>query len=100
MRDMALKAVTLPEDLHKYLVKSTRGEMEVKVKGVQDSARALYAVGRQVIYTAIAISCGFAALSLHNRGEDGTVVNVLLGVAGFCGFMLLMSSIFSRPRGR
>jgi ubiquinone biosynthesis protein len=100
MRDMALKAVTLPEDLHRYLVKSTRGEMEVKVKGVNEGARAIYAVGRQVIYTAIAIATGFAALSMHNRGDEGTPVKVLLGVCGFCTFMLVMSSIFSRPKSR
>jgi predicted unusual protein kinase regulating ubiquinone biosynthesis (AarF/ABC1/UbiB family) len=100
MRDVALGAVTLPDDLRKYLVKSTRGEMEVKVKGVQDGARTLYAVGRQIIYTAIGIATGFAALSLHNRGEDGRPTTVLLGVCAFCTFMLVVSSIFSRPRRR
>jgi predicted unusual protein kinase regulating ubiquinone biosynthesis (AarF/ABC1/UbiB family) len=100
MRDMALKAITLPEDLHKYLVKSTRGEMEVKVKGVHEGARAIYAVGRQIIYTAIAIATGYAALSLRNRGDDGTVTKVLLAVCGFCTFMLLVSSLFSRPKSR
>ena len=100
MRDMALKAVTLPEDLHKYLVKSTRGEMEVKVKGVNEGARAIYAVGRQIIYTAIAIATGYAALSLHERGDDGTPTMILLGVCGFCAFMLIVSSIFSRPKSR
>ncbi len=100
MRDMALGAVTLPDDLRKYLVRATRGEMEVKVKGVQEGARTLYAVGRQLIYTAIGIASGFAALSLHSRGEDGTATTALLGLSGFCGFMLLMSSIFSRPNRR
>ncbi|HVJ88807.1 MAG TPA: AarF/UbiB family protein, partial [Labilithrix sp.] len=36
VRDMALGAVTLPEDLRKYLVRATRGEMEVRVRGVQE----------------------------------------------------------------
>ena len=40
------------------------------------------------------------ALSLHSRGEDGTPTKVLLGVACFCGFMLLVSSIFGRPGKR
>ena len=46
--------------------------MEVRVKGVQEGARTLYAIGRQLIYTAIGIATGYAALSLHSRGEDGT----------------------------
>ncbi|MBS2012195.1 MAG: AarF/ABC1/UbiB kinase family protein [Deltaproteobacteria bacterium] len=100
MRDMALGAVTLPEDLKKYLTRATRGEMEVRVKGVQEGARTVYAIGRQLIYTAIGIACGFAALSLHERGDDGAVTKTLLGIAGFCGFMLVLSSIFGRPRSR
>jgi ubiquinone biosynthesis protein len=97
VRDMALRAVTLPEDLRKYLQRATRGEMEVRVKGVQEGARTLYTVGRQLIYTAIGIATGYASLSLHGRGEDGTPTKVLLGVTCFCGFMLLVSSIFGRP---
>ncbi|MDF2695706.1 MAG: Ubiquinone biosynthesis monooxygenase UbiB [Labilithrix sp.] len=100
VRDMALGAVTLPDDLRKYLVRATRGEMEVRVKGVQEGARTIYAIGRQLIYTAIGLSTGFAALWLHSRGEDGTPTRALLGVAGFCAFMLVVSSIFSRPRSR
>jgi ubiquinone biosynthesis protein len=100
VRDMALRAVTLPEDLRKYLQRATRGEMEVRVKGVQEGARTLYTVGRQLIYTAIGIATGYASLSLHSRGEDGTPTKVLLGVACFCGFMLVVSSIFGRPGKR
>ena len=100
VRDMALRAVTLPEDLRKYLQRATRGEMEVRVKGVQEGARTLYTVGRQLIYTAIGIAAGYACLSLHSRGEDGTPTKVLLGVACFSGFMLLVSSIFGRPGRR
>jgi ubiquinone biosynthesis protein len=100
VRDMALGAVTLPDDLRKYLVRATRGEMEVRVKGVQEGARTIYAIGRQLIYTAIGLATGFAALWLHSRGEDGTPTRVLLGVTGFCTFMLVLSSIFSRPRSR
>lgn len=100
MRDMALGAVTLPEDLKKYLTRATRGEMEVKVKGVQEGARTIYTIGRQLIYTAIGIAAGFAALSLHSHGDDGTPTKVLLGVTCFCGFMLVVSSIFGRPKTR
>ena len=100
VRDMALGAVTLPDDLRKYLVRATRGEMEVRVRGVQEGARTIYAIGRQLIYTAIGLATGFGAMWFHARGEDGTAMRVLLGITGFCAFMLLVSSIFSRPRSR
>jgi ubiquinone biosynthesis protein len=97
---MALGAVTLPDDLRKYLVRATRGEMEVRVRGVQEGARTLYTIGRQIIYTAIGLATGYEALSLHAHGEDGTLTKTLAGVAGFCAFMLFVSSIFGRPRSR
>jgi len=97
VKDMALKAVTLPDDLRKYLHRATRGELEVRVRGVQEGARILYAVGRQVIYTSIGIACGVAALQLHFRGED-RVARWLVWIAGGAGVLLVLSSLFSRPR--
>lgn len=100
VRDMALGAVTLPDDLRKYLVRATRGEMEVRVRGMQEGARTVYAIGRQLIYTAIGLGTGYAALHLHERGEDGASTRALLGVSAFCAVMLAISSIFGRPRAR
>ena len=60
-KDMALKAFTLPEDLRRYLIRATRGDLEIRVRGVQEGARTIYAVGRQVIYTAIGIAFGIGS---------------------------------------
>ena len=97
VREMAMSAVTLPEDLKKYLVRGTRGELEVKVKGVQEGARTIYATGRQLIWTAIGVASGWAALELHLHGED-SLARWPLGVAGFCALTLIVLSIFARPR--
>jgi ubiquinone biosynthesis protein len=100
VRETAMRAVTLPEDVHKYLTRATRGELEVRVRGVQEGARTVYAVGRQVIYTAIGIAAGISALELHFHGEDVSA-RWLVGVAALMGVFLLLSSIFARPkRGR
>jgi predicted unusual protein kinase regulating ubiquinone biosynthesis (AarF/ABC1/UbiB family) len=99
IKETAMSAVTLPEDMRKYLTRATRGELEVRVRGVQDGARTIYAVGRQIIYTAIGIACGTAALQLHFRGEDG-IARWLVGVAIAMAVMLVFSSIFSRPKSR
>jgi len=97
VREMAMSAVTLPEDLKKYLVRATRGELEVKVKGVQEGARTIYATGRQLIWTAIGVASGWAALELHLHNED-SLARWPLGVAGFCALILIVLSIFARPR--
>jgi hypothetical protein len=97
IRETAMRAVNLPEEMHKYLAQATRGDFEVRVRGVQDGARTIYAVGRQVIYTAIGIAAGTAALQLHFHGEERPA-RALLVVAAVMGFLLLASSILARPR--
>lgn len=99
VRDMALSTVTLPDDMRKYLVRATRGDMEVRVRGLQEGARAVYTIGRQLIYTSIGIAAGFAALELHKGGDDA-LAKWLAGVAAFMGVMLVGSSVFGRPRAR
>ncbi len=97
IRETAMSAVTLPEDIHKYVTRATRGELEVRVRGVQEAARSIYAVGRQVIYTAIGIAAGTAALQLHFRGEDQYARWCVWGAAAM-GVLLVLSSIFARPK--
>jgi predicted unusual protein kinase regulating ubiquinone biosynthesis (AarF/ABC1/UbiB family) len=96
VRDAAMQAVTLPDEVHKYLAKATRGQLEVRVRGVQEGARTIYTVGRQIIYTAIAIFAGYEALQMHLAGK-ATLMKVFLGVAIGAGVLLLGSSIFARP---
>jgi predicted unusual protein kinase regulating ubiquinone biosynthesis (AarF/ABC1/UbiB family) len=98
VREMAMGAVTLPDDLRKFLTKATRGEMEVRVRGVEPGARAVYAVGRQAIYVAIAIAGCFAAMAYDGRGEHSHAV-AAYSVAGAAAVLFVLSSIFSRPRG-
>ncbi len=97
VRDMAMSAMTLPEDLRRYLTKANRAELEVRVRGVQEGGRALYAVGRQIIYTAIGLFAGSEALESWRRHEFAMARG--LTVAAACaGAMLVLSSLFSRPR--
>ena len=42
-KDMGLKALTIPDDLRKYLTRANRGEAEVRVKGLAQAAAVVYA---------------------------------------------------------
>jgi ubiquinone biosynthesis protein len=99
VRDMAMSAMTLPEDMRRYLTRANRGELEVRVRGLQEGGRAVYAVGRQIIYTAIALFAGSEALDSWRRHELGMARNLAI-VAGCAAFLLLFSSVFARPRSR
>ena len=58
-----------PEDMRRYLTRANRGELEVRVRGVQEGGRAVYAVGRQMIYTAIGLFAAYQALESWRRQE-------------------------------
>jgi ubiquinone biosynthesis protein len=94
-KDMALRAITLPEDLHKYLNKAVRGELEVKVRDVREGARLVYAASRQVVYAASAIAFGISALQLYLAKETNIAVACLGGV-GVMSFLFVASSIWTR----
>jgi ubiquinone biosynthesis protein len=99
IRDMAMSAMTLPEDMRRYLVKANRGEIEVRVRGLQDGARTIYATGRQLIYTAIGLLAAVEALESRRRHET-ELAHGLGGVAIAAALLLILSSIFSRPGGK
>jgi predicted unusual protein kinase regulating ubiquinone biosynthesis (AarF/ABC1/UbiB family) len=99
VRDMAMSAMTLPEDMRRYLTRANRGELEVRIRGLQEGGRAVYAVGRQIIYTAIALFAGSQALESWRRGELGMARNLGIAAAAAAA-LLLLSSLFARPRSR
>lgn len=99
VRDMAMSAMTLPEDMRKYLVRANRGELEVHVRGVQEGARTVYAAGRQVIYTAIGLFAAYEAIDAWRRHE-AMLTRWLAGTAIAMGVLLVLSSLFARPRRR
>ncbi|CAN5480053.1 AarF/UbiB family protein [soil metagenome] len=99
VRDMAMSAVTLPEDFRKYLTKATRGEIEMRVRGLHEGGRTVYVAGRQIIYAAFTIACGFAGLQLHFHGEDA-LARWPLGIGAVTFVFFLLSSALSRPKSR
>jgi predicted unusual protein kinase regulating ubiquinone biosynthesis (AarF/ABC1/UbiB family) len=99
IRDVAMSAMTLPEDMRRYLIKANRGELEIRVRGIQEGALSVYAAGRQIIYTAIGLFAGFEALESWRRHE-WQMARALAGAAIAAAALLLMSSLFARPRRR
>lgn len=96
-KDMALKAITLPEDLRKYLNRANRGEVEVRIKGLRQAAGLVYTGIRQGIYAALGIAAGLGALQLHLAGQAVLARYCLYGAAG-AGVLLLGSMLFTREK--
>lgn len=96
-KDMALKAITLPDDLRKYLTKANRGELEIRVR---DLSRAIQVVSqgvRQLIFTFVAIALGLGALQLYIAGHVDLARNLAWGAGAALGLALSMM-LFGRVR--
>jgi predicted unusual protein kinase regulating ubiquinone biosynthesis (AarF/ABC1/UbiB family) len=94
-KDMALRAITIPEDLGKYLRRANRGEAELNVRGLPQAAQLVYAGMRQLVYAALAIAAGYAALELHLAGRQQLAEYCLMGAAG-AALVLFASLILTR----
>ena len=102
VRDMALSALTIPEGIQRFLARANRGELEVRVHSLRESASLLYAAAHQLMYSLLAT--GAAVISYLSRERGDSVV--ALGAAAVAGFFLLclVGSLIAarrwrRPRG-
>jgi predicted unusual protein kinase regulating ubiquinone biosynthesis (AarF/ABC1/UbiB family) len=94
VRDTAMSALSLPDDMRKYLQRAVRGELEVNVRGLQDGTRLIYRALRQGTYALLAVAGGYGALQLYLHGER----RLASYVAGGAGAMLVLffgSAIFT-----
>ncbi len=94
-KDMAMQAVRLPEQLHKYLNKAVRGELEVRVRGISEGSKLIYRAARQLTYAATGIACGLASLQLHLAGQHQLASYCLAG-AGAMAVLFVLSSILAK----
>lgn len=96
-KDMGIKALTIPDDLRKYLTRANRGEAEVKIRGLAQAAGLVYAGVRQLIYAAFAIAAGMAALQLYLAGHTALAQYCMYGAAA--AGALLAGSLLVTNRG-
>jgi len=73
------------------------GEAEIRVRGLSHAAGLVYAGIRQVIYAALGIAAGFAALQLHLAGQTHLARYCLYGAAA-AGLLLLGSMLVTRSK--
>lgn len=96
-KDMGLKALTIPDDLRRYLTRANRGEAEVRVRGLQQAARLVYTGVRQLIFAAVGVAAGFAALQLYLAGHLELATYCAYG-AGSMGVLLALSMLLTSSK--
>lgn len=91
-KQIALSALSLPEELRRFTSRVLQGQVQVGVAGHQEAVRVYYALGHQMIHTALAITSGVAALELHERQLHDWMTGALGAGAFF--LLLLVRSIW------
>src|SRR5436190_1214439 len=94
-KEMALAALSLTTDLGRLVGKTQRGDLEVRLRGLRESAELLYALGHQLLWTACAMFCGVFAWQANQHGDPR-----LARWAGGAGvaFLLLLAGALLRGR--
>src|SRR5262249_46002724 len=90
-KELALSAVALPGEMRRFLGAAERGQLEVHFKNVDDAARLLYTLGRQVIWVAVGIAAAAIGIAMGGRG-DATAARIAWYVAAGAGAMFLLAS--------
>jgi predicted unusual protein kinase regulating ubiquinone biosynthesis (AarF/ABC1/UbiB family) len=90
-KELVLSAAALPGEMRRFLGAAERGQLDVNFRNLDDAARLVYTLGRQVIWVALGIAAAAIAIVLDGRGEAG-VARAAWYVAGGAGTMFLYAS--------
>ena len=96
-KDMASSALTIPEDLKRFLAKANRGEIEVQVEGLRESTNLLYSLGHQMLYGIFAIATGGFSYLTYMQGEKMLAQGLII-ISGF--FLLALGGSIVTARRR
>lgn len=69
-REAALSALALPGELGRFITLATRGDLQMNVRGVDDSARVVYTVGQQLLWGLLSATAACLAVVFDGRGQD------------------------------
>lgn len=95
VKDTAMSALAVPDDVRKYLAKSMRGELEMRFRGLHEGANLMYALGHQLIYTLFALTGLVFGVVFYMQGAR-IPMYVAAGVGGFFLLCLFGSMVLAR----
>jgi predicted unusual protein kinase regulating ubiquinone biosynthesis (AarF/ABC1/UbiB family) len=96
-REMALAALSLPGDLQRFMNRALRGDLELRVRNLEDNARLLYYGGQQILWGLMTAAAAALAMMFEGRGHHGRAWAAGIGSALFALF-LLFAWLAGRPR--
>ncbi|HEY2901840.1 MAG TPA: hypothetical protein VGL59_14755, partial [Polyangia bacterium] len=98
-REMALAALSLPGELQRFMDRALRGQLEIRLKNVDDNARMLYHAGQQLLWGVVGATATTLAVVFDGRGQPRAKMLATVAAA-FCGVLLFFSWLAGRPGRR
>ena len=95
VKDMAMSALAIPDRTNRFLERANRGDVQIHVAGLRESALLLYAGVHQIVFMFLAIAAGALGYVLEARGERG-----LAWLAWGLSALLLIAMLGSMWRAR
>ena len=96
-REMALAALSLPGELQRFMNRALRGELELRVRNLEENARLLYYGGQQLLWGMMSAAAASLAVVLDGRGHGRLAWTGGIASAVFAVFLFL-SWLTGRPR--
>ena len=83
VKDMALSVLALPEGVNRLVARANRGEIEVRVQGLRESADLVYAAAQQLVFGVLAAGAGVIAYLARVRGDRAMATGAAIAAALF-----------------
>ncbi len=96
-REVALAALQLPGELQRFIDRALRGDIELRLRGLDDNARLLYYSGQQILWGLLTVGAAALATVWSGRGMPRAAWAGAIG-AGFFSLMLVLAWFAGRPR--
>lgn len=97
VKDMALSVLTLPESVNRLVSRANRGELQVRVEGLRESANLVYAAAQQLVFGVLAAGAGIIAYLARER--DDRVTATAGAVAAGIFLLALVRAMWRGRRG-
>ena len=97
VKEMAVSIFALPQEASRLVERANRGELQVRVEGLRESANLVYAAAQQLVFGVLAAGAGVIAYLARERSDRVTATGAAV-VAVF--FLLgLLRSMWQGRRG-
>lgn len=88
-KDTFLSYLALPAEIRRFTSKAIRGEITLRQRGLRRGFLLMYALGHQLMFTALGITAAVAAMIFYRDGHDYIAVGCLAGAGWFTSLTLL-----------